>query len=351
MFGHKNDNQTTVGAATVQNPSMLDNVSANDFSGNDDGATNDIQQKVQEALTEHELRKMDASDPAQSAPAATPNPVTSAPPVATASPFMASPSATPGVTPVTEPAKVESESSEPELAITDPDPTTPTEEPASDAPDDEIPHPLSSQDYTDSTDQAVSVPTTEEVAASPSAPVSPPSEAASDGNPAVDTGAAPADDSASTDSSDDNASDASKDDPGDESIDDNSNSDTPALPSVADDDAGDSSDADFDSDEDEKPSSDDTEGESSMPGVDTDKLADMKQQALDHLEPLADHLDQTPEEEFKTTMMRIQGNDNHTLLDKALKAAKNISDDKARAQAMLDIVNEVNYFSQISTDK
>lgn len=80
--------------------------------------------------------------------------------------------------------------------------------------------------------------------------------------------------------------------------------------------------------------------------VDQAKLADMKQQALSHLEPLADHLDGTPEETFKTTMMMIQANDNHTLLEKALNAAKDIEDDKARAQAMLDIVNEINYFSQ-----
>jgi hypothetical protein len=87
-------------------------------------------------------------------------------------------------------------------------------------------------------------------------------------------------------------------------------------------------------------------GQPSSAPVDQAKLADMKQQALSHLEPLADHLDGTPEETFKTTMMMIQANDNHTLLEKALNAAKEIEDDKARAQAMLDIVNEINYFSQ-----
>lgn len=84
----------------------------------------------------------------------------------------------------------------------------------------------------------------------------------------------------------------------------------------------------------------------SHPPIDHDKLADMKREALDHLEPLADHVGGTPEETFKTTMMMIQANDNHTLLEKALAAAKKIEDDKIRAQAMLDIVNEINYFSQ-----
>ncbi len=80
--------------------------------------------------------------------------------------------------------------------------------------------------------------------------------------------------------------------------------------------------------------------------VNTEHLAGMKQEALDHLEPLVGHLDQSPEEAFKTTMMMIQANDNHTLLEKALDEAKKIQDDKARANAMLDIINEINYFSQ-----
>jgi len=74
-------------------------------------------------------------------------------------------------------------------------------------------------------------------------------------------------------------------------------------------------------------------------------LAGLKQQALQHLEPLSEHIDGTPEETFKTTMMMIQANDNHTLLEKALEAAKKIEDDKIRAKAMLDVINEINYFS------
>jgi hypothetical protein len=84
--------------------------------------------------------------------------------------------------------------------------------------------------------------------------------------------------------------------------------------------------------------------------VDPQHLAGMKQQALDHLEPLVDHLDQSAEESFKTTMMMIQANDNHTLLDKALEQAKKIEDDKVRANAMLDIINEINYFSQANQE-
>lgn len=75
-------------------------------------------------------------------------------------------------------------------------------------------------------------------------------------------------------------------------------------------------------------------------------LMDLKQQALDHLTPLVDHLDQTPEEKFRTTMMMIQSTDNQTLLKEAFAAAKEIPEDKARAQALLDVINEINYFAQ-----
>ncbi len=85
--------------------------------------------------------------------------------------------------------------------------------------------------------------------------------------------------------------------------------------------------------------------------IDIDKLASVKQQALNHLEPLVGKLNQTPEEEFRTTMMMIQANDNHTLIEKALHAAKNIKDDNERAQAMLDIVNEANYFTHQASEE
>lgn len=77
-----------------------------------------------------------------------------------------------------------------------------------------------------------------------------------------------------------------------------------------------------------------------------DDLISLKQQALQHLSPLVSHLDQTPEEKFRTTMMMIQASDDKTLIKSALEAAKAITDDKARAQALLDVINEINYFTQ-----
>jgi hypothetical protein len=77
-------------------------------------------------------------------------------------------------------------------------------------------------------------------------------------------------------------------------------------------------------------------------------LSDLKQQALQQLSPLVDKLEQTPEEKFRTTMMMIQASDNQDLLQSAYDAANQISDEKAKAQALLDVINEINYFSQKS---
>jgi hypothetical protein len=81
------------------------------------------------------------------------------------------------------------------------------------------------------------------------------------------------------------------------------------------------------------------------PQVDDD-LIKLKQAALQNLAPLVDHLDQTPEEKFKTTMMMLQASDNPELVKEAYAAANAISDEKIRAQALLDVVNEINYFTQ-----
>lgn len=80
--------------------------------------------------------------------------------------------------------------------------------------------------------------------------------------------------------------------------------------------------------------------------VNADSLIDIKQQALQQLTPLVGHLEQSPEEKFRTTMMMIQAADNQDLIKTAYEAAQAITDEKTRAQALLDIVNEINYFTQ-----
>ncbi|MCA9332910.1 hypothetical protein KDA00_03480 [Candidatus Saccharibacteria bacterium] len=77
-----------------------------------------------------------------------------------------------------------------------------------------------------------------------------------------------------------------------------------------------------------------------------DDLLSIKQDALKQLNPLVSHLDQNPEEKFRTTLMMIQASDDQSLIKTAYEAAKQITDEKAKAQALLDIVNEINYFTQ-----
>lgn len=77
-----------------------------------------------------------------------------------------------------------------------------------------------------------------------------------------------------------------------------------------------------------------------------DELLSIKQEALQNLSPLLNHLDQTPEEKFRTTMMLIQASDDQSMVQAAYAAAKEITDEKIRAQALLDIINEINYFTQ-----
>lgn len=104
---------------------------------------------------------------------------------------------------------------------------------------------------------------------------------------------------------------------------------------------------------------DDNNSGPSLPAVGTsaadthlgnDELLSIKQEALQQLSPLVDHLEQTPEEKFRTTMMMIQASDNQGLIKVAYEAAKQIDDEKVRAQALLDIVNEINYFTQQHKD-
>jgi hypothetical protein len=78
----------------------------------------------------------------------------------------------------------------------------------------------------------------------------------------------------------------------------------------------------------------------------TNELIDIKMQVLNELSPLVDELDQNPEDKFRTLMMMIQASDNQDLVKQAYAAAHTIEDEKTRAQALLDIVNEINYFTQ-----
>lgn len=95
----------------------------------------------------------------------------------------------------------------------------------------------------------------------------------------------------------------------------------------------------------DSPKAEDEDTSKSGPPAD-DNLLKIKQQALGQLTPMLAHLDQTPEEKFRTYMMMIQANDDQSLINDAYQAAQQITDEKAKAHALLDVVNEINYFTR-----
>ena len=149
----------------------------------------------------------------------------------------------------------------------------------------------------------------------------------------------------------------------DDSADDNQPTTAPPAPAapVGDDNFGDDTFGGVQGSQDSSPDSSDSDESSTSSHVDAikadpqtsssdDELLGIKKEALEELSPLIDHLDQNSDEKFRTTMMMIQASDNKSLIPQAYKAAKEISDDKKRAQALLDIVNEINYFTHKSKD-
>ncbi len=76
-------------------------------------------------------------------------------------------------------------------------------------------------------------------------------------------------------------------------------------------------------------------------------LSDVKQQAIVELRPLVDKLNLSPEEKFDTLLLLIRSTDDKTLIAPAHDAAKEIADETKRAQALLDIIKEIDFLSGV----
>lgn len=74
-------------------------------------------------------------------------------------------------------------------------------------------------------------------------------------------------------------------------------------------------------------------------------LDKLKASALEELRPLVGKLNLPAEEKFDTLLLIIRSTDDQSLLNEAHDAAKEITDDVKRAQALLDIIKEIDYFS------
>lgn len=80
--------------------------------------------------------------------------------------------------------------------------------------------------------------------------------------------------------------------------------------------------------------------------VATDSALDgIKKDALNELRPLVDKLNVPPEEKFDTYLLLLRSTDDTSLIGPAHDAAKDIPDEARRAQALLDVIKEIDYLT------
>lgn len=75
-------------------------------------------------------------------------------------------------------------------------------------------------------------------------------------------------------------------------------------------------------------------------------LANIKSDALNELRPLIGRVDLPAEEKFDTYLMLIRSTDDASLIQPAHVAAQGIADEKRKAEALLDIIKEIDYLSR-----
>lgn len=74
-------------------------------------------------------------------------------------------------------------------------------------------------------------------------------------------------------------------------------------------------------------------------------LDDIKAHALQDLRPLVDKLNVLNEEKFDIYLLLLRSSDDNTLIEPAYEAARNIEDETKRANALLDVIKEIDYFN------
>ena len=74
-------------------------------------------------------------------------------------------------------------------------------------------------------------------------------------------------------------------------------------------------------------------------------LSSLKQEALHELSPLINQLDQSPDEKYATAKMVYEETNDQALLTAVYDAAKNLPEDKAKAEAIYDVIKKINDFT------
>lgn len=77
-------------------------------------------------------------------------------------------------------------------------------------------------------------------------------------------------------------------------------------------------------------------------GLDLDGIKNM---ALHDLRPLVDKLNVSQEEKFDIYLLLLRSSDDKTLIEPAYQAARLIEDETKRANSLLDIIKEIDYFN------
>ena len=73
-------------------------------------------------------------------------------------------------------------------------------------------------------------------------------------------------------------------------------------------------------------------------------LDELRKKALSDLRPIVDKVELNDEESFYILLLLIRETDDESLLPKAYEAARQIRDEARRAQALLDVIKEADYF-------
>lgn len=76
-----------------------------------------------------------------------------------------------------------------------------------------------------------------------------------------------------------------------------------------------------------------------------DSIEQIKVSALQQLRPLMQHIELSPEEKFEKYLMMLRASDDIGLIEPTYQAAQQISSEKLKAQALLDVINEINYLT------
>lgn len=83
-----------------------------------------------------------------------------------------------------------------------------------------------------------------------------------------------------------------------------------------------------------------------LPSTGSADLDEIKLEALKELQPLMGKVDLPAEEKFDTYLMLIRSTDDKSLIAPAHAAAQNIGDEKRKAEALLEIIKEIDYLSR-----